>query len=232
MKNSKSFKKEMEKKQKSLFLVGLLVSLSLTLMAFEWATFDVDYVGGEKEIVEEEIILEIPKEVEIEKPKKTLVANVVEFDPDLADTFEIKKYDTAIAMDRKPLIDTSDDIKEIDDDTTASTGGGVVIEEVFMVVEKMPEFPGGEDALYKYLGKKIRHTQCSKQSNISGKLYVQFIVEKDGSISNITVPRGLGCGLDEMAAKAVRKMPKWSPGEQRGKPVRVKYTLPVSFVLK
>jgi protein TonB len=72
----------------------------------------------------------------------------------------------------------------------------------------------------------------AKEASIRGKVYIQFVVEKDGSITDVKIIRGLGSGLDEIAKKAVRKMPKWEPGEQRGKPVRVRFVLPVNFTLR
>jgi TonB family protein len=102
-------------------------------------------------------------------------------------------------------------------------------EDILVVAEIMPQFIGGEQAMYTFLNKNVYYTQCAKDSMIQGRVYVQFVVEKDGSITNVTVPRGLYCGLNEVAIKAVKKMPKWIPGEQRGKKVRVKYTLPIQF---
>ena len=104
-----------------------------------------------------------------------------------------------------------------------------VEDEIFVVVEKMPEFPGGNEAMAQYITDNIKYPQKAKRKKISGKVFVSFIVEKDGSVSNVEVIRGIGGGCDEEAIRVVSNMPKWEPGTQRGKPVRVKYILPLNF---
>jgi TonB family protein len=104
-------------------------------------------------------------------------------------------------------------------------------EQVFLVVESMPDYPGGEEKLYKFLEENIKYPQLAKESGIQGRVFVTFAVEKDGSITNIRVLRGIGGGCDEEAIRVVKAMPKWIPGRQRGKPVKVQYNLPVKFTL-
>jgi protein TonB len=107
-----------------------------------------------------------------------------------------------------------------------------VAEEIFTFVEEYPEFPGGEKALYEYIKNNIRYPEVARTSGITGTVYVQFVVEKDGSISDVKVLRGIGGGCDEEAVRVVKSMPKWKPGKQRGQPVRVYYTLPIDFKIK
>ena len=107
-----------------------------------------------------------------------------------------------------------------------------VTEDVYTVVEKMPSFPGGEAKLYEYLGENIKYPLMAKESGVQGKVYIQFVVEKDGSITEVNVARGIGGGCDKEALRVTAEMPKWSPGEQRGKKVRVKYTLPIVYQLR
>lgn len=104
-------------------------------------------------------------------------------------------------------------------------------EEVFDVVEQMPEYPGGQDKFYTYLKDNITYPENAIKEKIEGIVYVQFVVEKDGSISNVKVLRGIGSGCDEEAVRIVKSMPNWSPGIQKGKPVRVRYNLPIKFSL-
>ena len=104
-------------------------------------------------------------------------------------------------------------------------------EEIFQVVEEEPEFPGGMEALYKYLGESIKYPQLAKENNIEGKVYVTFVVEKDGSIANPRILRDIGGGCGNEAVRVVKAMPKWKAGKQRGKNVRVQFNLPVSFKL-
>ena len=102
---------------------------------------------------------------------------------------------------------------------------------VFVVVEKMPEFPGGQDSLLAYLSRTIKYPQEAKEKGIKGKVYAQFIIEQNGEISDIKVIRGIGGGCDEEAINAIKGMPIWSAGTQRGKPVRVRFVLPINFTL-
>ena len=103
--------------------------------------------------------------------------------------------------------------------------------EVFSIVEQMPEFPGGEKALRKFIADNLRYPRVAIDSGIMGKVYVTFTVEKDGSVSNPIVIRGVDPDLDREAIRLIRSLPKWTPGKQNGKPVRVSYTVPVSFLL-
>lgn len=104
-------------------------------------------------------------------------------------------------------------------------------ETIFAVVEKMPEYPGGDKARIKYLGENIKYPEAARKKGIQGTVYVTFVVEKDGSITGIRVMRGIGRGCDEEAVRVISTMPNWKPGTQRGKPVRVQYNLPLRFVL-
>ena len=104
--------------------------------------------------------------------------------------------------------------------------------QIFMVVESMPEYPGGEAALYKYLAENIKYPQMAKESGIQGRVFVTFVVERDGRVTDVRVLRGIGGGCDEEAIRVVENMPKWTPGKQRGKSVRVQYNLPVKFTLQ
>ncbi|MEZ0538452.1 energy transducer TonB [Fibrella arboris] len=105
-------------------------------------------------------------------------------------------------------------------------------DEVFTVVEQNPEFVGGNAAMYAWLGKNIKYPAAASRANISGKVFVSFTVNTDGSITDAQVLKGLGFGTDEEAIRVVKSMPKWKPGKQSGRPVRVKYNLPISFQLE
>lgn len=108
----------------------------------------------------------------------------------------------------------------------------VAKEEVFQIVETMPEYPGGEKEMYKYIIKNLRYPEIARENNVQGKVYVSFIVSKDGSLREVKVLRGIGYGCDEEAMRVILRMPRWKPGTQRGKPVAVRYTLPFNFKLK
>ncbi len=107
-----------------------------------------------------------------------------------------------------------------------------VDEQIFTAVEQQPEFPGGTTEMYKYLNKNIKYPGAASRANVSGRVFLQFVVNIDGSITDVEVVKGVGFGCDEEAVRVVKGMPKWKPGRQSGRAVRVKYTLPVNFQLE
>ena len=102
---------------------------------------------------------------------------------------------------------------------------------VYQIAEEMPEFPGGVEALMDFVGKNVKYPEEAKEKEISGRVFVSFVIEKDGSVSNVKVLRGIGGGCDEEAVRVIKGMPKWKPGIQKGKPVRVSYMMPINFKL-
>ena len=115
--------------------------------------------------------------------------------------------------------DTPTQVLEKDNDT------------VFQMVEQMPEFPGGVEAMMHYVANNVKYPQEARDKNISGRVFVSFVIEKDGSVNEVKVMRGIGGGCDEEAVRVVKNMPKWKPGMQKGKPVRVSYMMPLNFKL-
>ncbi len=126
----------------------------------------------------------------------------------------------------------------VDDPDKFKTGEGtapvevkVEEEKTFLSVETMPEFAGGNAALAKFLQKNLRYPRNASEVGIGGKVYVQFVVGKDGNISSIDILKGLGFGCDEEAQRVIKLMPRWNPGKQSGRNVSVKFTLPIVFQL-
>ena len=103
--------------------------------------------------------------------------------------------------------------------------------EFFDVVEQMPEYPGGAQALFGYIAKNIHYPKAAEDAGIQGRVIVTFVVMKDGSIGEVKVAKGVSPVLDEEAVRCVKSMPKWKPGMQKGQAVNVKYTMPISFAL-
>ncbi len=103
---------------------------------------------------------------------------------------------------------------------------------VYMIVEQMPEFPGGDKSLFQFIADNTKYPADAKEKGIKGRVFVNFIVEPDGSVSDIRVLRGIGGGCDEEAVRVVESMPKWKPGMQNGEVVRVSYNVPVNFRLE
>jgi protein TonB len=226
MEVKKSPKADLENKRSVFMQIGLVVVLSLVFIAFEWTTTETNVNEGlkiEEEEVEEEII-PITRQEEVKPPppppppKVTDVLNIVEDDVELEEELVIQ--DTEATEDTE--VDFSDMTTEEEQEDAP----------VFFIVEEMPEFPGGEKALHQYLASSIEYPVIAQENGIQGRVYVKFVVNTDGSITDVEIARGVDPSLDKEALRVVKNMPKWKPGKQRGKAVRVSYTVPINFVLQ
>lgn len=132
-----------------------------------------------------------------------------------------------ITLNEKSVVETTSKKSENAVSTTSSVDANI-----FITVEQMPEFPGGEEAMYKFIAENIKYPTSAKDNSIQGTVYIKFVVSDKGKISDAVVVRGIGSGCDEEALRVVKKMPNWSPGLQQGKQVDVYYTLPIKFQLK
>ena len=224
MEEKKSPRANLENKKLMFVQIGLIISLAIAWLVFEIKSYDkreINDVGRTVEIVEEEMV-EITKQEQkpqpVEVPKQTTQIQVVE------DDVEVDDVEINAEVDQNEIIEeyVAPEVGEEE----------VVEQEVFTIVEEMPDFPGGTAKLAEYLQKNIKYPQMARESGIQGRVFVNFVVEPDGSVSNVKVLRSLGGGCDEEAMRVVKAMPKWKPGKQRGKPVRVSYILPVNFKLQ
>ncbi len=204
--------------------IGLIISLAVAWAVFEIKSYDkreVVDLGRTVEVVEEEMV-EITKQEQkpqpVEVPKQTTQIQVVE------DDVEVDDVEINAEVDQNEQIEEYVPVEVQEEEIQEA--------EIFTIVEEMPEFPGGMNKLAEYLGKNIKYPQMARESGIQGRVFVQFVVEPDGSVSNVAVMRSLGGGCDEEAIRVVKSMPKWKAGKQRGKPVRVSYILPVNFKLQ
>lgn len=206
----------LENKKGLFFQIGLVAALLIVLVAFEWKSYEkVEYNLGQLNLddMEEEIIPITKQEVKPPPPPPPPpeVIEIVEDDVEIEDEIEIE--------DTESDEDVEIEIEEEDD------------EEFFMVVENMPEFPGGDLGLMKYIQKNVKYPAIAKEYNITGKVYVSFIVDKKGSVTNVKIVRGVDKNLDAEAVRVVKSLPKYKPGKQRGKSVRVMFTIPINFTL-
>ena len=206
----------LEKKKGLFFQIGLVVTLIIVLGVFEWKSYDkVDYNLGQLNLddLEEEIIPITKQEVKPPPPPPPPpeVIEIVEDEVEIEEELEIEDTES----DEDMIID----IEEEDD------------EEFFMVVENMPEFPGGDLGLMRYIQKNVKYPPIAKEYNITGKVYVSFIVNKSGAVTNVKIVRGVDKNLDAEALRVVKSLPKYKPGKQRGKAVRVMFTIPINFTL-
>ena len=152
---------------------------------------------------------------------------------------EVEKHGDTMMYSMDPFTISGDIVTKLknkimtdeDIDIEVTEVGCVDNDSVYQMVEEMPQFPGGENALMEHISKNIVYPVEAKEKEIQGRVFIGFVIEKDGSISNVKVLRGIGGGCDEEAVRAVSAMPKWKPGKQKGKPVRVNYMMPINFKL-
>ena len=229
MELKKSPKADLESKGSTFWLIGLVVALGVSLVAFEWTTkpSKADDLGQiQTQEVEEEII-PITREQEIKPPppppppKVVEVLNIVEDDVEIDDELDIEdsEADDDTVIEVAPVIETQEEEEE-------------EAAQVFYIVEDMPEFPGGDLALRKYIANAIKYPVIAQENGIQGKVYVTFVVGKDGRVTNAQIARGVDPSIDKEALRVVNSLPTWKAGKQRGKPVNVSYTVPISFVLQ
>ncbi len=228
MELKKNPKADLEKRRGLYLEIGLVVSLAACLVAFNVKSYDkedVEVIQHEAVQEEEEIVIQTadntpPPPPPPEVPEVTTVIEIV--DDNKEDIKEVS-FNVEVTEETKNIEITPVKIEEEVDEEEVK---------IFTVVEQDPEFPGGMEALYKYLAQNIKYPQLARDNNITGKVYVTFVVERDGSIANPRVLRDIGGGCGQEAIRVVKAMPKWAPGKQRGKAVRVQFNLPVNFTLK
>ena len=226
MEEKKSPKANLENKKLMFIQIGLIISLAVAWAVFEMKSYDKREIDESllrsTELLDEEMVeitkQEEPKPQPVEMPKTTTQLEIVE------DDVEVEDIEINAEMDQNEVVEeyVAPVIEEEE----------VVEQEIFQIVEEMPAFPGGEAKLMEYVGKNVKYPQIARESGIKGRVFVSFVVEPDGSVSNVKVLRGIGGGCDEEAMRVVKAMPKWKPGKQRGKAVRVSYMLPVNFQLQ
>ena len=228
MELKKNPKADLEKRRGLYLEIGLVVILFACLVAFNIKSTDAE----ETTVFQREAVDE-PEELIINTPPEELPPPPPPEAPEVTTVLEIVSDDKVIENE---LVVNA----EVDENTQNIEIAPVQIEEeeeveettIFTVVENDPEFPGGMEALYKYLAQNIKYPQLARDNNITGKVYVTFVVERDGSIANPKVLRDIGGGCGAEAIRVIKSMPKWTPGKQRGKAVRVQFNLPVNFSLQ
>jgi len=226
MEEKKSPKANLENKKLMFTQIGMIIALLVAWLAFEHKSYDkreIDPSLLNREVVIDEEMVEITKQEEqkpqpVEVPKQTTQLEIVQ------DDVEVEDIDINAEVEQNEVLEEYVPV-EVEEEE-------VVEQEIFKIVEEMPSYPGGEQKLMEYVAKNIKYPQIARETGIQGRVYVNFVVEPDGSVSNVSVLRGIGGGCDEEAMRVVKNMPKWKPGKQRGKAVRVQYMLPVNFKLQ
>ena len=227
MEVKKSQKADLENKRGLFLEIGLAVTLALVFLAFEWRvdTSEAGVLVAEQEIQAEEEIIPITRQEPIKPPpppppapKVADVLNIVDNDEEIDDELEIE--DSEADMDEEVEIQVVEETEEEDE------------QQVFVIVEDMPEFPGGALELQKWINKSVKYPVIAQENGITGRVYVGFVVNKIGQVENVKIMRGVDPSLDKEALRVINKMPKWKPGKQRGKAVKVSFTVPINFQLQ
>ena len=230
MPNKKSFKSDLERRRFIFFAIGCIVALSLS-----WVTLDLLATTEKVKAVvnddpETATVNEfIPPETDIkpvEENKQEIMKDNTEILFKIVDNTKKQTFEGFFPQDFDPDMA----IEEWDGPEVVETEPET--EAPFVFVEKMPEFPGGAKALNEYLNNNLVYPTPAKEAGAQGTVLVEFVVEKDGSVSNATVKVGQFPALDEEALRVVRSLPKWKPGEANGRKVRVYYNIPINFSLQ
>jgi protein TonB len=229
MELKKSKSADLEKRKGMFIEIGLVITLAIVLVAFEWTkgegNGDNDSVVSEIEFEDEMMQItrrEEPKpEPKPETPKVAEVLDIVDDDVEIEDDFD---FDMEATRDTEYDFTNmlGDDNEEIDED------------EVFYIVEDMPTFNGGKPAteFRKYIAKNLQYPEIAAENGVSGRVIVQFAVDKTGKVVDARVVRSVDSALDKEALRVVISSPKWTPGKQRGRAVKVLFTFPINFVLQ
>ena len=211
------------------FLMGMVVALALLFVGFEWSS---TISKLDESMIMEDVLAE--EEIEITQREPEPPPPPPPPEPEVPDVIEEVEEKVENKIDLSSLEDDQSKAqvqtytpppppKPVEEEAT---------EEIFVVVEQQPEFPGGMTALMKFLGDNIKYPVIAQENGIQGRVITNFVVERDGSISDVQVVRGQDPSLDKEAVRVIKTMPKWKAGQQRGKPVRVRFTLPVVFRLQ
>jgi protein TonB len=227
MEIKKSKDADLEKKKHGIFLFSLVIATGFMLMAFEWASYEVAYslkkgeVGEliEDEVVVQDIIIVRPEPKPQPKTRNPIIDKYEKKPIEEEDSTEVIVLDTTSNIDVTDIIDTV---------SFAQSDPGPVIEPIHDWVENEPTYQGGLEAMYDELNQHLKPNRIG----ISGKVFIEFVVEKDGSLSNVIVKRGVHEILDNNALQAVKKLNKWEPGIQNHHPVRVRMVLPINFKVR
>jgi periplasmic protein TonB len=228
MELKKSDKADLEKRRGLFFQVGLVVALGVILLAFEWQkkpeVEDTSALAAQVAVEEEIAQVTRPPEVKPPPPPPqiTEVLNLVDDNIKIENDIDLNvESDDNLALSNISYVDTKPSDEETVDETP------------FVMVEDMPQFQGGSsDSFREYIAKNMKYPEIAAENGISGRVYIQFCVNSKGDVVDVIVLRGVDSALDKEAVRVVSGSPKWTPGKQRGKAVKVQFTFPVNFVLQ
>jgi periplasmic protein TonB len=224
MEPKKTEKADLTKKSFLFLTVGLVISLLLAIMAFSYRVYDDTSVTdlSKNDAVEEEILEVPPTEQLPPPPPKIQQPQIIEVPDEKKIEEEIEiNMDTEVTEETKVEEIKIQPVEEEKEDPN----------QIFLVVEETAAPIGGMPAFYEFVGKKLKYPAQARRMGVEGKVFVEFVIERDGSITDVKAIKGIGAGCDEEAVRVLQSAPKWKPGKQRGKPVRQRMVLPIAFKL-
>ncbi|MBO7367879.1 MAG: energy transducer TonB [Paludibacteraceae bacterium] len=228
MEIKKSPKADIENSKSTSLLIGLTVAMGILFAAFEWSQSEIKiYDEALQNVVEEdEEMVEVTFRDETPPPPpppepETVLSDVYDIKEN---TEEVQTADFSTEDDANKGVEIHEVVQQVEEEEPEE-------QKIHLVVEKMPEFPGGNDAMNRWLSKNIKYPLIAQENGIQGRVVCQFVVNSDGKIVDVQVVRGVEASLDAEAVRVIKSMPAWTPGRQGGKNVRVKYTLPIRFKL-
>jgi len=223
MEPKKTEKADLTNKSFMFFSLGLIVALLLSIMAFTYRVYD-DTTAKDlsKNTANNEEILEVPPTQQLPPPPPKIQQ------PQIIEVPDEKKIEEEIEINMDTEVTEQTKVEEV---KIAEVEEKEDPDQIFLVVEETAAPTGGMPAFYEFVGKKLKYPAQARRMGIEGKVFVEFVIERDGSITDVKAIKGIGAGCDEEAVRVLQSAPKWKPGKQRGKPVRQRMVLPIAFKL-
>ena len=220
----KNPKVDLNNKRGLIFSLSLVITLSMMLYAFEWKQYDSSIMElTAKQTNVFETMIEVPSttippppEIIVQQPQLVAVPDEEEIEQEIKFVFDVEVTEDTKVEEYKPI-----EIPKIEEES----------DEIFLVVEENAHPKGGISEFYQYIGSNIKYPAQARRLRVEGRVYVEFVVGKDGKIFDATAVKGIGAGCDEEAVRIIMSSPAWNPAKQRGKPVKQRMVLPITFKL-
>ena len=211
-------------RKSSLYLsIGLVVSLLVVNTAFEWRFYDDGALADLGQVTDDfEEMLDIPPTEQPPPPPPKIQQ------PEIIEVPDEEEIEDEIEVNLDVEITEESAIEQIVFEEPVEEE---VADEVFTIVEQQPVYPGGMSAFYQFVQKKLKYPSQARRMGIEGRVFVQFVVDKKGNITEVVAVKGIGAGCDVEAVRVIKSSPKWKAGKQRGKAVKVRMILPITFKL-
>jgi protein TonB len=216
---------DLNTKRTLIFSISLLITLTLILYAFEWKQYDksiVELTTRQTNVFETMVdvpstqIPPPPAEVIVQQPQLVAVPDEEEIEQEVKFVFDVEVTEDTKVQEYVPV-----ELPKMEEES----------DEIFVVVEENASPKGGYEVFYKYVADNITYPAAARRMRVEGRVFVEFVVGKDGALSEVKSVKGIGGGCDEEAVRIVSAAPSWNPGKQRGKPVRQRMVLPITFKL-